>query len=82
MVPTDNFFCITMWLPRRRTSSKPCLARMERTSLPEKILSLANSHLDLRYKNLSAQSLLDLLSRSCLKKELQGFLQVLASLFH
>jgi hypothetical protein len=55
---------------------------MEHTSLPEKILSLANSHLDLRYKNLSAQSLLDLLSRSCLKKELQGFLQVLASLFH
>jgi len=71
-----------MWLPRRRTSSKPCLSRIEQICLPERILSLTHSHLNLRHKNLATQSLLNLLSRSRLKKELQSLLQIVASQFN
>lgn len=52
MVPGDNFFCMTMWLPRRRTSTKPCLAKIAHASLPERTRSLPNDDLDLSDINL------------------------------
>jgi hypothetical protein len=74
IVLAGNFFCMTTWLPRRRTSLKPCLARIEHTCLPERILSLTNSDLNLRYENLATQSLLNFLSRGRLKKQFQSLL--------
>jgi hypothetical protein len=53
MVLVDNLFCITIWLPRRRTSSKPCFARIAQTCLPERIFSLTNRHLNLGHKHLA-----------------------------
>ena len=32
IVPRESFFCIAMWLPRPRTSMKPCVAKVEHTS--------------------------------------------------
>ncbi len=55
-----SFFCITMWLPRRRTSTKPCLDKIAHTSLPERTRSLPNCYLNLGYKNLAMKTLLDL----------------------
>jgi len=60
MVPWESFFCMTIWLPRRRTSKKPCLERMEHTSLPERIRSLPKCHLDLGYENLAVKTLVNL----------------------
>ncbi len=61
IVPCGNFFCITMWLPRLRTSRKPCWARIAHTSLPESTRSLTNCHLNLRHKYVLMESLLQLL---------------------
>jgi hypothetical protein len=60
IVPWESFFCITMCLPRRRTSMNPCLAKMEHTSWPERTRSLLNCHLNLGYENLAMKTLLDL----------------------
>jgi hypothetical protein len=57
MVPWESFFCITIWLPRRRTSMNPCLERMEHTCSPERLPSLPKSHLDLSYKYLAVKTL-------------------------
>ena len=61
MVPSESFFCITIWLPRLRTSSKPDSFKIAQTSLPERTRNLANSYLDLRDEDLLAKPLLDLI---------------------
>ena len=40
MVVSPTFFCMIMWLPFRRTSSKPWLDRILQTSLPERTRNL------------------------------------------
>ncbi len=68
MVPIDCFFCITIWLPRLRTSLNPCFSKIVHTSLPERIRSLPNGDLDLCHKNVSGKSTVYFFGRSCLKK--------------
>lgn len=40
VVVSPSFFCIMMWLPLRRASSKPCLVMILQTSRPERARSL------------------------------------------
>jgi hypothetical protein len=51
MVEPGTIFCITTWLPLRRTSEKPCAARILQTSRPEKTRSLPNLDLEASHKN-------------------------------
>jgi hypothetical protein len=71
MVVSGSFFCITMWLPRRRTSEKPCSARILQTSTPESIRSLPNLYLDPSDEHLAAQAALDLTRIGSFQKELE-----------
>jgi|GEM_PF-5762276 len=68
LVPSDSFFCITIWLPLLLTSLKPCCARIMQTSLPERTRSLLNSDLNLCYKYIAMQPLLYLLRRGGFKE--------------
>jgi len=45
-------FCMTTWLPRRGTSTKPWPASSTHTSLPERTRSLPNGDLKVRYEDL------------------------------
>src|SRR5688572_16837608 len=76
VVPTASFFCMTIWLPRRRTSTKPWRERISHASRPERTRSLPNCHLDPRDVNLVAQPLLDLLGRGSLQEQLQRLQEV------
>lgn len=58
---------------------KPCLDRMEHTSLPERIRSLPKCHLNLSYENLAVKTLVKLLGRCCFKKEFQRFSKIVSS---
>ena len=49
IVVSGSFFCMAMWLPRCRTLTNPCLARITQTSLPERIRNLAKGDLHLCY---------------------------------
>jgi hypothetical protein len=73
-----NFFCITIWLPRLRTSSKPCRANIAQTSLPDSVRSLPKGYLDLCDKHFPMEALFQFLWWSAFKEQLQGFSQVIA----
>ncbi len=75
-------FCITMWLPLRRTSENPCMARIAQTSWPESTRSLDNRHLYVRHVDFIMQPTLNLAGRSSLAKELKRFLKIGTSLGH
>lgn len=45
MVESGVFFCMTTWLPRRRTSRNPCVASSAQSSPPEKTRSLPSPDL-------------------------------------
>jgi hypothetical protein len=53
-------FCITTWLPRRRTSANPWRERMMQTSRPERTRSLANLDLKPGYKQFGVPAPFDL----------------------
>src|SRR6266496_2799493 len=69
-------FCITTWLPLRRTSAKPCWTRTLHTSRPERTLSLPNLNLKPSHKDLGVGALLNLAWRGCLEKQLDCFLEI------
>jgi len=49
MVVSSKTRCITMWLPRWRIITNPFRAMMAHISDPDRIRSLPNGHLNLRY---------------------------------
>ncbi len=61
-------FCITTWLPRRRTSENPWRERMMQTSRPESTRSLANLDLKPRYKQFGMSPPFDFRRICCFKK--------------
>ena len=72
-VPGGSFFCITIWLPRLRTSSKPDFLKIAQMSLPDRTRNLANRYLDLSDENLVSKPLLEFFGGSRLKKQPQRF---------
>ena len=68
LVPLSSRHCITMWLPRWRTCTKPCAARIVQISLPLKMRSLGNGNLDLSDKYVLVQPLCDLVLRRAFEK--------------
>src|SRR5262245_50762199 len=82
MVPDSIRCCMTMWLPRLRTSTKPCVSRIRHTSRPERTRSLPMRGFESGYKDIRVQALLDLLWRGRFQKELDGFPQIGGSLLH
>jgi hypothetical protein len=52
--------CITMWLPRRRTSTNPLSPRIRQTCRPESLSSLPNLEVEVGDIDLSMEALLDL----------------------
>ncbi len=57
----------------------PCRSRMAQTSRPDKVRSLPNGNLELRYENLATDAFLDFFGRSALEEELERFSQVFPS---
>src|ERR1700684_3210965 len=78
MVDDSSRFCITTWLPRCRTSRKPCFASMAHTSRPERTRSLPNLNLKSRHKHFRVPPSFDLGWVRCLEKQLNGLLQICA----
>ena len=68
MVLPSERICMTMWLPRCLTITKPCCASIAHTSCPDKTRSLPNGHLDLSNKYVHHQSSLDFFRRCAFKK--------------
>ena len=68
-VPSATAFCITTWLPRRLTSTKPCVSRIRQTSRPESTRSLANGDLDMGHIDLVPQAPVDFLGRGGLEEQ-------------
>src|SRR5512132_665602 len=78
--PCGDCFCMTTWLPRLRTSRKPCFSRIEQTALPDSTRSLPNRDLDVRNVDFVSEPLLDFLGRCALEEQFDCFLEVVASL--
>ena len=68
IVESASRFCMTMWLPRCRTCSKPCWARILHTSAPDNLRSLANGNTYLGDEDFWLEASLDLSRRSGLKE--------------
>jgi len=51
MVESSVLFCITIWLPRCRTWTKPCCSRIAHTFLPDSTRSLGNGHTYLSHEH-------------------------------
>jgi hypothetical protein len=73
-VPSSVRFCIATWLPRWRTSTKPCLERMAQTSRPESLRSLPNVDLQRGDVHLRLQALDHLRGVGRLEEEIYGLL--------
>ena len=69
VVPASDF-CITMWLPRRRTSTNPFSANSPHTSRPEAIRSLGNRDLNPGHVDFLVKAILNLLRRSRFEEKL------------
>ena len=72
----SSFFCMTMWLPRRRTSENPWAARILQIALPERTRSLGNRDLELRHIDLVMKPFADLLRGGGFEEKLQRLLQI------
>ena len=81
-VPSASAFCMAMWLPRRRTSTKPWAAKMRQASRPDRTRSLANRNLDLSYVDFASQAPVDLAGRRGLEEQGKGLREIVASLGH
>ena len=68
--------CITIWLPRRRTSRKPCRVRIWQTSRPERIRSLPNRDFEARDENLASEATLDFGGIRGLEEKLYSFNEI------
>lgn len=68
IVVCGNCCCMTIWLPRRRTSTNPWLRRMETTWEPERTRSLPNLNLQGRQVEFLVEPVLDFLRAGRLKK--------------
>src|SRR5215216_4124378 len=73
-------FCMTMWEPRRRTSTKPCCARIRQTWRPESARSLPNGNFQARDKDLGMQALGDLRWIGGFEEQFERFHEVIARL--
>lgn len=60
IVPDSVRCCITMWLPRCRTSLKPWPQRIWQTSRPDRTRSLATRRFESRHEHLGVKPLRDL----------------------
>jgi hypothetical protein len=80
VVPALRFY-ITTWLPRRRTSANPFLARILHTVRPERVRSLANSDAETSDVDLAVQSPTYFGRLGGFKEEFDGLHQVLAGFF-
>src|SRR5215831_1299814 len=76
MLPVSVCRCMTTWLPRRRTSVKPCCSRIRHTSRPERTRSLPMPGFDPRYEYFGPQTTLDLYRVRALQEELDRFAKV------
>ncbi len=74
--------CMIAWLPRRRTSLKPCRARIAQTSRPDRTRSLANDRLNARHVKLIRVAARQLLLRRRFQEARYGLLQIGARLSH
>jgi hypothetical protein len=79
VVPVATRRCITTWLDRRRTSAKPCRARISHASRPDMTRSLPNGHLDVCDEQISGKSPIDFLGRRHFEEEFQCFPEIVAS---
>lgn len=70
--PVD--FCMTMWLPFCRLSTKPCLASIEQTSRPESLRNLPNSDLQRGDVDFRVDALRDFVGVGRFKKQLDRLL--------
>lgn len=64
VVPPSDF-CMTTWLPWRRTWTNPFSAKSSHTSRPDATLSLRNRDLDPGHVDFFVKPFLNLLFRSC-----------------
>ena len=76
MVDSGIRFCITIWLPRRRTSLKPCCSSKRQTSLPDRMRNLANSHLKSGDEDFFVHSGFDFIRICYFKEQFKSFLQI------
>src|SRR6476469_6945822 len=65
--------CRMMWLPRRRTSTNPCCARIRQASRPDITRSLPNLDLEPRNEDLVLQTALYFGRIRALEEQLEGF---------
>src|SRR3989344_4895938 len=75
-VPASVLRCMTTWLPRRRTSTKPCLPRIRQTSRPDRTRSLATCRFEGGDQYLGVQALLDFSGIGGFQKQFHRFLQI------
>src|ERR1039457_3527149 len=73
---------MTMWLPRLRTSTKPCRATIAQTSLPERTRSLPSGNLHLSDVYVAMEALFHFLGRCAFEKQLQRLPQIVPGLFN
>jgi len=71
---------MTTWLPRRRTSSKPCAAGIRHTSRPERTRNLLNGDVEVGDVDLAVKALRDRRWTCGLEEETEGLLEVGAGL--
>jgi hypothetical protein len=81
VVPSARF-CMTTWLPRRRTSTNPCCARMAQASRPERTRSLATRYVQPRDVHFGVQTPLHLGGIRGFEEQLHRFAEVGARLLH
>src|SRR3989344_3795487 len=75
-VPASVLRYMTTWLPRWRTSTKPCLPRIRQTSRPDRTRSLATCRFESGDQYLGVQALLDFSGIGGFQEQLHRFLQI------
>lgn len=73
MVEPGVLFCMTTWLPRRRTSRNPWLASSAQSAPPEKTRSLPSPDLQRCKEDVAMRSGGDLRGFGRFQEELHGF---------
>ena len=69
-VDPESCFCITTWLPLRRTSEKPCFSSNEITAFPERGLSFPNRYPNACNEDVPMGTCINFFWRSGLKEKL------------
>ena len=76
MVVPSAFACMTTWLPRRRTSAKPCCERIVQASVPERTRSLPNGDFELCNEDVAVKAGRDFGAIGRLEEKLKSLSQV------